>query len=304
MSQPQHILYISDNKAGHRSQALGLYHAMQRVYGTTLHFTEQQQTEFSLFDLICCILTGKKPKNITTPPCYLIGVGSHTHLTVALLGKIYPQAKTLILMKTSLPFSWFDYHIIPQHDRNNLTVQQQKLPNVFFTQGVLNPIVNQQQHQAGRILIALGGSSKRHQWENNSILTQLLSIIQQQPQAEVIVTTSRRTPSDFLTEFNALFPTEFYPQIQFFPVEQTPQGWIFEQMQLAETVWVSEDSVSMIFEALTSGAKVGILSVKRLKHDRIIQMLNQLLEQPQPLNFSLNEAEKVAEWLKHKEERA
>lgn len=289
---PINLLYVSDAKAGHRSQALGLYQAYQRLYpNQQVQWTEINIQQLSYFKLIFL-----RKMDIAYPD-YIIGVGSHTHFKVWLLSKIYKHAKTLILMKTSLPFSWFDYHIIPQHDRNNLTAQQQKLLNVFFTQGVLNPIVNQQQHQVGRILIALGGSSKRHQWENNSILTQLLSIIQQQPQAEVIVTTSRRTPSNFLTEFNALFPAEFYPQIQFFPVEQTPQGWIFEQMQLAETVWVSEDSVSMIFEALTSGAKVGILSVKRLKHDRIIQMLNQLLEQPQPLSFSLNEAERVVTWL-------
>lgn len=287
---PINLLYVSDAKAGHRSQALGLYHAYQRL---NPHQTVQW-TEITIDELSYVHLLWAKQK-ITPAPDYIIGVGSHTHLKVALLGKCYPQAKTIILMKTSLPFSWFDYHLIPEHDKKTI----KHLPkNIIFTQGALNPIVNQHRHQQGRILIALGGSSKRHHWDNQAILTQLKDIIQRnantEPSTEIILTTSRRTPSDFLTAFKAYLAELAQHNVQIFPVEDTPQGWIFEQMQLAETVWVSEDSVSMIFEALTAGAKVGILAVQRLKQDRITQLLDELLQQAQPFEMKLNEAERVA----------
>lgn len=282
-----HILYVSDNKAGHRSQAMGLYQAYQRQNPQqAIEFHEILMNDIAYVDL-CLAILGKQLSNIDYQPDYIIGVGSHTHLKVYLLSKIYRRAKSIILMKTSLPLSWFDYHIIPQHDG------QFHQSNVINTQGVLNPIINQHRHQHNRILIALGGSSKRHQWQDEMILTQVIDIIHQNQQSEIIITTSRRTPSDFLAKLQAYFPVIDYPQIQFFPVEQTPQGWIFEQMQLSETVWVTEDSVSMIFEALTSGANVGILQVKRLKSDRITMMLDELLNQPQPMNMSLNEADRV-----------
>src|SRR5690606_1675908 len=70
-----------------------------------------------------------------------------------------------------------------------------------------------------------------------------------------------------------------YPKkLQIFPVEDTPQGWIFEEMQKAEAVWVTEDSVSMIFEALTAGCRVGVIKVDRLKQDRITQSVDQMIQ--------------------------
>jgi hypothetical protein len=48
--------------------------------------------------------------------------------------------------------------VIPEHDGVPASIK------VIVTKGALNPIVNQQRHQANRILIALGGSSKRHGW--------------------------------------------------------------------------------------------------------------------------------------------
>ena len=66
--------------------------------------------------------------------------------------------------------------------------------------------------------------------------------------------------------------------MQIFPVEQTPQGWIFEEMQKAEAVWVTEDSVSMIYEALTAGCRVGVIQIDRLKKDRITQSVDSLMQ--------------------------
>lgn len=291
MPKPINILYVSDGKAGHRSQALGFYQAIKnKSANTTFQEIHIQQLHYKT--LFKHLFLGQGLPELNEHIDYILGVGSHTHLKVLLLSKIYRCAKSIILMKTSLPLAWFDYHIIPQHDLAKVSRS-----NIILTQGVLNPIINQQQHQQGRILIALGGSSKRHQWQDDEMKAQLVHLIQQYPEQEIIITTSRRTPSDFLVQLQTQFPQQDYPNIQYFPVEQTPQGWIFEQMQLAETVWVTEDSVSMIFEALTSGANVGILQAKRLKSDRITQMLDELLTQPQPIKMQLNEAERVAEWI-------
>ncbi len=49
-----------------------------------------------------------------------------------------------------------------------------------------------------RILIALGGSSKRHIWNADKVLSAIGQIVQQNMQCEIILTSSRRTPADFL----------------------------------------------------------------------------------------------------------
>ncbi len=126
----------------------------------------------------------------------------------------------------------------------------------------LNPIENEQRHIANRILIALGGSSKRHVWNADKVLSAIGQIVQQNMQCEIILTSSRRTPADFLPASGS---AKFCFRYGDFPVEETPQGWIFEEMQKAEAVWVTEDSVSMIYEALTAGCKVGLIQIDRVK---------------------------------------
>src|SRR5690606_417758 len=93
-----HIVYVSDGKAGHRSQAVGLYKAMQRQSANEVTFEEVSIDQLPIFSLFSAIFR----KNISTlkqQPDYIFGVGSHTQLRVLLLGRVYPQAKTIILMK-------------------------------------------------------------------------------------------------------------------------------------------------------------------------------------------------------------
>ncbi|MEZ2901888.1 ELM1/GtrOC1 family putative glycosyltransferase [Acinetobacter terrestris] len=286
-----HIVYVSDGKAGHRSQAVGLYTAMQRQSANEVTFEEVFIDQLPVFSLFSAIFK-KSVVALKQQPDYIFGVGSHTQLRVLLLGRVYPKAKTIIQMKPNFPVTWFDYAIIPEHDGVEAS------EHVITTQGALNPIVNEQRHQQNRFLIALGGSSKRHQWNEAKVLDSIQQIVDLHPQAEIILTTSRRTPQQFLDHLNE---KAWASRLKIFPVEQTPQGWIFEEMQQAEAVWVTEDSVSMIFEALTAGCRVGIIEIDRLKSDRITQLLDQLLtptlwgeNKVKLLNLQLDEATRVA----------
>jgi uncharacterized protein len=292
-----HIVYVSDGKAGHRSQALGLYRAIQRQYQYDVSFQELPLAELSWVSLAVAMFRSKL-NVLNHSPSFIIGVGSHTQSRVLALGKIYPQAKTIILMKSNYPFAWFDYVVVPEHD--GITAQD----HVVVTQGALNPIVNEARHQSNRILIALGGSSKRHQWNGEKVLQRIEQIVVQNAASEIILTTSRRTPKEFLMQLKA---QSYSHNLKIFPVEETPQGWIFEQMQLAEAVWVTEDSVSMIYEALTAGCKVGVIQIDRLKEDRITHSIDLIVDQqlvaytaqldqlPKPTAFK--EAERVATYL-------
>ena len=294
-----HIVYVSDGKAGHRSQAVGLYKAMQRQSNIEVTFQEISIQELPIFSLLKAIWA-RRFGLFEKKPDYIFGVGSHTQARVLLLGRVYPKAKTVIMMKPNFPVNWFDYAIIPQHDGVKESM------HVITTQGALNPIVNENRHQPNRILIALGGNSKRHQWNDEKVLSSIQRLVENNVHATFILTTSRRTPDTFL---ETLAQQNFYSKLQIFPVEHTPQGWVFEEMQKAEAVWVTEDSVSMIFEALTAGCQVGIIEIERLKSDRITQLLDQLLSNDlldkqhiKLLNLKLDEASRVADiLLKHRD---
>lgn len=263
-----HIVYVSDGKAGHRSQAVGLYKAMQRQSNIEVTFQEISIQELPIFSLLKAILA-RRFGLFEKKPDYIFGVGSHTQARVLLLGRVYPKAKTVIMMKPNFPVNWFDYAIIPQHDGVKESM------HVITTQGALNPIVNENRHQPNRILIALGGNSKRHQWNDEKVLSSIQRLVENNVHATFILTTSRRTPDTFL---ETLAQQNIYSKLQIFPVEHTPQGWVFEEMQKAEVVWVTEDSVSMIFEALTAGCKVGIIKINRLKEDRITCSIDQIIQ--------------------------
>ena len=263
-----HIVYVSDGKAGHRSQAVGLYKAMQRQSNIEVTFQEISIQELPIFSLLKA-LWARRFGLFEKKPDYIFGVGSHTQARVLLLGRVYPKAKTVIMMKPNFPVNWFDYAIIPQHDGVKESM------HVITTQGALNPIVNENRHQPNRILIALGGNSKRHQWNDEKVLSSIQRLVENNVHATFILTTSRRTPDTFL---ETLPQQNFYSKLQIFPVEHTPQGWVFEEMQKAEAVWVTEDSVSMIFEALTAGCKVGIIKINRLKEDRITCSIDQIIQ--------------------------
>ena len=264
-----HIVYVTDGKAGHRSQALGLYKAMQRLSTQQVTFEEVVAESLSAFNLFLAGGNQQHPL-IQQTPDYIFSVGSQTQLKALLLGQVFPKAKTLVLMKPKFPLAWFDYVVVPKHD--GITAEN----NVIVTEGALNPIVNEKRHQSKRILIALGGDSKRHKWNDAKVLAAIEKIVQDNKKSDIILTTSRRTSKQFLTQLNT---HSFAAKLQIFPVEDTPQGWIFEQMQLAEAVWVTEDSVSMIYEALTAGCKVGLIAIDRLKEDRITKSVDQMLQQ-------------------------
>ncbi len=266
-----HIVYVTDGKAGHRSQALGLYKAMQRLSKQKVTFEEVAAETLSRFNLFLARGNQQHPL-IQQTPDYIFSVGSQTQLKALLLGQVFPKAKTVVLMKPKFPLAWFDYVVVPKHDG----IAAEK--NIIVTEGALNPIVNEKRHQPKRILIALGGDSKRHKWNDAKVLEAIEKIVQDNKKSDIILTTSRRTPKQFLTQLNT---HSFAAKLQIFPVEDTPQGWIFEQMQLAEAVWVTEDSVSMIYEALTAGCKVGLIAIDLLKQDRISGAIDLLLQQKQ-----------------------
>ena len=109
-----HIVYVSDGKAGHRSQALGLFQAMQRQQANAT-FEEVSINDLPVMSLIKALFSSKTSL-LQQAPDFIFGVGSHTHFRVWLLGKIFKKAKTVILMKPNLPIAWFDYAVIPEHD--------------------------------------------------------------------------------------------------------------------------------------------------------------------------------------------
>ena len=253
------IQIISDDKPGHLNQSKGLAEAMARL--TPVH--------------IEIITAGKGPfwKRISQsrhasaklPEADLfIAAGHKTHLPLLALGR-NRKAPTVVLMKPSLPTSWFDLCLIPRHDLKSSRSNK----NIIPTTGALNRVTgNGTKEELGLILI--GGASRSHSWSPQPLRTAIESIVNDSTLAWHL-TDSRRTPAGFLGSLSNL-PVALHPHAQ------TGPHWLPEMLARAGEVWVTEDSVSMIYEAITSRAAVGLLPMQPVgKGGKIRASLDQLL---------------------------
>ena len=144
------------------------------------------------------------------------------------------------------------------------------MPNVIETWGALNRVLPDIKiKNSGLILI--GGPSKHFHWDEPRVLAQLREIVEQNKDVYWTLTTSRRTPESFLINLSvADLP------INVVPCGQTDRDWLPAQLAGAETCWVTEDSVSMVYESLTAGCRVGLIELVSETQGRIVRGLSRL----------------------------
>lgn len=293
MTAPLVVWQLTDGKPGHEHQTLGLIRAMERLMPVQTIRIDLRQQPVGIMDILMRRFPNDYPE-----PSLVLGAGHGTHLAL-LAAKLATGGRTVVLMKPSLPLSWFDYVIMPQHDH------PPHQPHVMGTYGVLNPVTPAPALKQDRGLMLLGGPSKRHGWDEEGMVSQLKAVLAAHPNVQWQISTSRRTPEHTFLEIRNIAP-----HAKVWSDSETPQGWVEQQLQEAGQVWVSEDSVSMIFESLTAGGQVGVLQTPRLQEDRITQAIDQLLVQRWLTSFEswrksgvlqraprFCEADRAADWL-------
>jgi len=283
---------FSDGKAGHDSQSRGLVMALAE----RLPITEHVLPVTHRYQPLAWWLTRRYPPGAALPaPDLLIGAGHTTHLHLLAARRRY-GGRSVVLMKPSLPRTWFDLCIVPQHDRVT------SADNLIVTQGVLSGIRPGGTHDSKIGLIAIGGPSRHFIWDNDAMLQQIEQLQQQRPVTRWSVTTSRRTPSGFLEQLRRRTGLPCHSAD-----ETGPDGWT-THLAVAGEVWVSQDSVSMIYEALSSGAAVGLLAVPTKGRNRISAAIDRLINEGRvgapgqwqpaaPAGPPFDEAARCADWI-------
>ena len=262
MITPLVIWLVGDGKPGHENQSLGLAEAIGRRVSISLHRIE-------LAGQPTVLRRVKKSLDIAPSlplPDLILGAGHATHLPLIGLAR-RTGAPCVVLMRPSLPTGLFDLCLVPDHD----LAGKAKPENVVATRGALNRVHPSTDQVREKRVILLGGPSSTHGWDTAAILDAIGEITRSQ--ADWILTDSRRTPEGLRAAIR-----ERFPAIALFPHEETAKGWLPEQLAAAREVWVSEDSISMIYEALSSRAQVGLLPVPRLKaRGRVSKGIDQLI---------------------------
>jgi hypothetical protein len=255
----------------------------------------------------------------------VIGAGHLTHPAL-LAARRACGGRAVVIMKPSLPLGLFDLCIIPEHDGVTGT-------NIFVTRGVMNtitpcrsgsatkqpggvttllePVENEPGREgSSQTLMLLGGTSQHYQWRDAAVLSQVEAIARQQPDERFLLSDSRRTPAGFMRKVAALG----LANLSLVPWEKSGSGWVAQQLGQCRAVWVSEDSVSMLYEALTSGAAVGLINLEQTKPGRISRGVERLVKEGWVTSFErwretrgfvgspgiFNEAARCAEWMVEK----
>jgi len=290
---PVIIWRFVDGKAGHNAQSRGLVTALQ------------ERLTVAVFDVPVAkgspgfrswLTASYRPGRNLPAPDLLLGAGHATHWHLLAARRRW-GGRIVLLMKPTLPVSWFDLCLVPEHDGLPAAA------NVVTTRGVLNSLRAGGEHTANTGLILLGGPSRHFKWRDSDILSQLEKLVRQRPVKRWLLTTSPRTPESLL---KALVGR---PEFDCTPYSSGNRDWLPDRLSEAGEVWVSEDSVSMIYEALTAGTRVGLLQVKRSRHNRLTAGIDALVKEgwvgaPGQLQLAagpeqpLNEAQRCADWIK------
>lgn len=264
---PLKICFVTDQKPGHKNQLLGLEQSLRMQTQVESTWISVQDTTVSWFDVIA----KRCQANLDWVPDIVVGAGNSTHKLVLAIKHKY-QCFSVILMKPSLiPMSWFDVLIVPEHDN------PPSRANVYSSCGVLNKVRPRaiDYQTTGMGLILVGGDSKHYQWDSALVCSQIEKVISDTKDVkEWVIADSRRTPASFELEIHE----SIKDSITYISHNDTSPEWLPEQMSKSDTIWVTPDSVSMVYEALTSGAKVGLFQLEPTTDGRIVKGINKLVE--------------------------
>ena len=172
-------------------------------------------------------------------------------------------------MSPSLPLRWFDYCLAPAHD------DPPERDNVIITTGAVNPMQATRNQDPDQGLILIGGPSRHYRMDMQALLVRIRQLLARPSPRYWTLSNSPRTPAQLNRELAGLQAAG----VEVVPWDRCEPGWLANTMARARDVWVTEDSVSMICEALTAGCRVGLLPLPRKPASRLHRAIDQLLEE-------------------------
>lgn len=272
--EPSRVVWrFSDGKPGHDNQSLGLVDALQRR--TRIHSYDIPVQPGAALNWLCC----RFPAGSLLPdPWLIIGAGHATHLPM-LAARRTRGGRAAVLMRPDLPKALFDLCVIPAHDR------PRPAANILVTKGSLNRMQALRVQARDRGLLMVGGPSRHYRWDHKKVVDQIAGVIRFSPVRHWVLTTSRRTPPGFAERVQQMI---FNCNLRMSIVSwrDTSDQWLSSQLRRSCCTWVTEDSVSMIYEALTAGLPVGLLSVPPQRNDRVVNGARQLAAERNVMTYS------------------
>ena len=284
MKKIKTIWRLLDGKTGHEKQSLALVKNLKNQANCKIYNINIQDLQNPFIALIL------KKYNLNKGlirPDIAIGAGHKTHFHLLAI-KRYFGAKIVVIMKPSLPLKLFDLCVIPKHD------DIKSGSNVFITNTSLVNFNLNMKKKENMALFLIGGPSRHFHWDSKIILEQIKNISKKFKFKKLLITTSRRTPLDFIDEFKRLK----IKNIQLYEHTKITNNWLDNNIIKVKNIWVTNDSYSMLIEAIASGAYTDILELKIKKKSKLSKEINLVKKKIRNKITIQNEAERVAKFIK------
>ena len=254
---PQSVVIwcLLDGRAGHENQTLGLAEALARCTTASVIRIPLDRG----FRGIGAFTPWTTPFLTQQPePDLVIGAGHRSHIPLLMAVRQF-GGKSIVLMRPSLPLRFFDICVISDSDHAVCGAD-----HVIRTKGVLNRIQPATKRDSGQGLILVGGPSKHFDWSDQQVFEQTAAIVRRTSDIRWRVVTSRRTPVSYLK-----LCTKQSLQAEMICPDDVDSLWLPTIIAQSEYTWVTQDSMSMTFEALTAGCRVGVIELSCRTRNRV-----------------------------------
>jgi mitochondrial fission protein ELM1 len=288
--KPLSIVAYFDGRLGHEKQTRAILQALAEITATSVvHKKVLISPSVYLKNWAAYFFSYILPSRVEDKPNsvdLIMGAGTHTHIPMLLdknsrNGRSGKQQVRVVTCMTPdvLLRKKFDLCCIPMHDEPAAD------ENVFVTLGPPTTVKYEGRQQRDRGLILVGGlDAKSHVWKSDEVVAQIQVIITRNPSLHWTISSSPRTPEKTCQDLEK--QTASMRQLTFYRSQNTPAGWVEEQYAISGTVWVTADSISMVYEALNAGCSVGVLPVEWLQQENKFQKsLAILLEKKMIVEF-------------------
>lgn len=283
------ILVLCDDRPGTASQAIGLAKEIglpHKILKLNYNFFSRLPNFFLRKSLLGLDHeTRQKIANLNYLPKLLISSGRRSAPVALFLKNLSKnRSKIVQIMNPNLPFSKFDFVILPKHDCHD----ERKISNLLTTVGSLTQVSDSliasekekfapwfQNIEKIKIAVLFGGNSKNTKFEKNTAIRfgKLLSKIANNMDAKLLILNSRRSGEELSEALKSSLNCDY----DFFDWEKVKAenpyvailGW-------ADFFVITGDSVSMISECCATGKAVYIFDDKKIsakKHRKFHQSL-------------------------------
>lgn len=295
-SWTKRLLILSDGKKGHLKQAEALAHQMQGLKTQFDREGMEYPTEtikvqyrspfhkrfFGVFALLFLPwIQGRLflLRSFLTEECYRQLQHAQADFVISAGNSLVPlnlclakecHGKSIVVMKPSFPYDRlrYDLAVVPIHDQGHVpqeTFRSFLTPSVCDTT-VMNEATENLKKQlknpnAVKIGVLLGGDTRDFKMDLSGVEKLVMALEHSKKDVgDYLLTTSRRTSSiitSFLKDRESILKG---CQKLIIASEEAQENSVYGMLQMADLLIVTEDSISMISEALSAGKRVIVYS--------------------------------------------